>query len=143
MPPTFRFKASYMNETWFEVVADGERFQVVYRHGLSDYERSIHTGGSAGYAIDCEPVVGFLRRQLGYLPLSLDLVRDFNAWRVAERDRWIKTMGDFPQRYGPITPEDRAVKDLALGAAQWLGGWAKDGGHWRLDHLPEDTRLAA
>lgn len=140
----FTWKSSYLNEVWFQVVTDdGDSFEVVYRTGVSDYERSIHNGGAAAYAVDCEPLIGFLRRELGYLPLSLDIVRDFNTWRGVERDHWIEKMEKFSDRYGPVTPAEREITLLAVGGAQWTGGRAKDGGHWRLDCLQEPVKQAA
>lgn len=133
----FVWTCSYINESFFDVLdGSGERFEVVYRWSVCDYERSICNGGAAAYARRCEPVVGFLRRS--YHPLPLDIVRAFNDWRCAEHKRFIAKMHAEPERYCCVTPKMREVKGLAVGAAQWIGG---HDGAWRLDRLEQAQPL--
>ena len=136
----FRWKCSYMNEIWFEVLGDGDRYEMVYRTGTSDYELSICNGGAERYYRDCAPLVGWLRREMSG-PLSPEVVRAYNAWRVAERDEWVAQLTANPQRYGHMLDEWRDVTYIAKGSVRWVGGWAAEGGHF--EFAPLEPELIA
>lgn len=145
MATRFAFACSYQGTTWFKATDDsGAAFEVEFRHSLSDYERRTLNGGPDGaFAAEVESLLGYLvPRNYPATPLTLETVRAFNSWQVAECARWRAMIEGAPERYGELKPEDCQPRHVAKGAAYFEvttrptveNGYHCEGA-WRFEHL--------
>ncbi|MTJ93941.1 MAG: hypothetical protein F8N36_13945 [Desulfovibrio sp.] len=134
-----------MGCAWFDVYPDkGEKFSVELRRELSDYERS-----TLNKRTDPEreiiPTIGMLRRESrGNIPIPKEIVRDFNAWRLADWETQIAKMRSQPERYGEILAEDPLFRrPKPVGAVHFENMKDTDHGYfWVVDVAPAEPTLA-
>jgi hypothetical protein len=101
MAYNFRWTCSYMNSAYYDVIGDGQTYEIELRRGVCAYERSIYNGTEAEWQRDIVPLIGAIKRVGGYrVP---DAVVDaFNAWRAAEHLMERRKLDAHPEKYGVI-----------------------------------------
>ena len=100
----FRWTCSYMNSAWFDVIGDGQTYQIELRRGISDYERSIWNGTEEAWQRDIVPLIGCIKPDSGSRQdgIPQEVVDAFNAWRMFEHLDFRASIERHPEKYGVV-----------------------------------------
>jgi hypothetical protein len=103
----FAFRCSYQGSTWFEVIGDGNSYQIELRHSLHGYERRGWNGNDARWLTEIVPTLHSIRRDnRPDIAIPDPVVDAFNTWRIVDHTRNLQLLLDNPHRYGVVAADD-------------------------------------
>ena len=97
----FHWTCAYLNRSWFKVIDNSHgAFEIVLRHGVSDYEREIANYDDDYWQKQVVAGVGKICRDpQSFRPLPKDIVESFNEWRLAKYYEAQRSILSQPNRY--------------------------------------------
>lgn len=101
----FEFQCSYMGRAEYRVRSGRDLLgTIVFRTGVSDYERSIYNGDPA--ELDAETGLAWWMHR-HQEPMPAEIIDAFNAWRMAQFEA---ARARFGEEFTPETDRPRALR---------------------------------